>query len=63
MLLNSETWVNMTQKNLEDFEIMDKILLQSILGAPSKTPIPALYPYKIPNNVQKTYVPPSYTKS
>ena len=42
-LLNSETWFNMTQKNIEDLEIMDQNLMRKILDAPSKTQIPALY--------------------
>ena len=33
----------MTQKNLEDLEMMDKNLIRNILDTPSKTPIPALY--------------------
>ena len=43
LLLNSESWVNLTRKNIEDLEIMDRNLLRKILGAPSKTPSAALY--------------------
>ena len=43
MLLNAETWFNISQKNIDDLESMDKNLLRKILDAPSKTPIVSLY--------------------
>ena len=43
MLLNSESWFNLTKKNIEDLELMDRDLLRKILNCPSKTPTPALY--------------------
>ena len=43
LLLNSETWFNITKKNIEDLEMMDHNLLRKIMDAPSKTPIAALY--------------------
>ena len=43
ILLNCETWVNLTQIEIEELESCDKILLRNILDTPSSTPIPALY--------------------
>ena len=43
VLLNSETWVNLTKTDLEEIESCDRILLRNILEVPSSTPIPALY--------------------
>ena len=43
VLLNSETWVNLTMKNIEDLEMIDHILMKRIFEAPVTTPIKALY--------------------
>ena len=43
ILLNSETWVNVTKTNIEELEQIDETLLRRILNAPAKTPLPALY--------------------
>ena len=43
ILLNSETWVNLTQKNIEELEKIDHILLKRIFEAPVTTPTRALY--------------------
>ena len=43
MLLNAETWVNLSKVDIEELESVDKILLRRILEVPSSTPIPALY--------------------
>lgn len=43
VLLNSETWVNLTKTDIEDLEALDESLLRWILDCPSKTPIPGLY--------------------
>ena len=43
ILLNSETWVNVTKNNIEELEQIDETLIRRILNAPAKTPLPALY--------------------
>ena len=43
ILLNSETWVNLTQKNIEDLEKNDHIFLKRIFEAPVTTPTKLLY--------------------
>ena len=43
MLLNSETWLNMTQSDIEELESVDRTLLRRILEAPVSTPGPALH--------------------
>ena len=43
ILFNSEAWYNLTEKNIKKLEEVDEALLRTILNAPSKTPLPALY--------------------
>ena len=43
MLLNAETWVNMTESNIEELEKIDRILLKRIFEAPSTTSTKSLY--------------------
>ena len=43
VLLNAETWINLTKTNISDLETLDETLLRRLLDAPSKTPIPSLY--------------------
>ena len=43
ILLNSEAWVNLSEKNVEDHEKMDHILMKRIFEAPVTTPIKLLY--------------------
>jgi len=43
ILLNSEAWLNLTLKNIEDLEKIDHILMQRIFEAPTTTPIKLLY--------------------
>ena len=43
ILLNAETWVNVTKSDEDELESVDKILLRNILETPISTPIPALY--------------------
>ena len=43
ILSNSETWVNLSMKNVEDLEKVDEEYLRQLLGAPAKTPIELLY--------------------
>ena len=43
VLLNSETWLNLTKSNIEELEKIDETLLRRILNAGSKCPIPGLY--------------------
>ena len=43
ILLNSETWVNLTKTDTEELEMLDETLLRRLLEAPAKTPIPGLY--------------------
>ena len=43
ILLNSEAWVNLTQKNIEELEKIDQILLKRIFESPISTPIKLLY--------------------
>ena len=43
VLLNSEAWINLTAKNIEDLEKIDQILMKRIFEAPTTTPIKALY--------------------
>ena len=42
-LTNWEVKYGLTEKNLEDLEKIDKILLRKILNAHSKTPVESLY--------------------
>ena len=35
MLLNSETWINLTKENIDDLEAMDRTLLKSIMELPT----------------------------
>ena len=43
ILLNSEAWVNVTPKNIEELEKIDHILMRRIFEAPVTTPIKLLY--------------------
>ena len=43
VLLNAETWVNLSKTDIEDLEKLDETLLRRLLNAPAKTPISALY--------------------
>ena len=43
VLLNSETWINLTKNDINDLERLDETLLRRYLDAPSKSPIPGLY--------------------
>ena len=43
IVLNAETWVNLTENNIEELEKIDRILLKRIFEAPSSTSIKSLY--------------------
>ena len=43
MLLNSETWVNISKEEIEIMESLDRILMRRILEIPTSTPKPSLY--------------------
>ena len=43
VLLNAETWVNLSKTNITDLESLDEMLLRKFLDAPAKSPIPGLY--------------------
>ena len=43
MLINSETWVNVTDADIEELESVDRVLLRQMLQTPKSTPIPSLY--------------------
>ena len=43
MLVNSETWVNITKDDIEMLESLDRILMRRLLETPTSTPIPSLY--------------------
>lgn len=43
LISNSESWVNLSKKNVTDLEKVDEQLLRKILSAHSKTPIELLY--------------------
>ena len=43
VLLNSETWVNVTKTDVDELEKIDETFLKRLLEAPAKTPSPALY--------------------
>ena len=43
ILLNSESWVNLSKTNIEDLESVDKMLICKFLETPTTTPSPALY--------------------
>ena len=43
ILLNAESWVNLTKGDIEELESLDRTYLRRILEVPSSTPIPALY--------------------
>ena len=44
VLSNSEAWVNLTKKNIEDLEAIDETFLRNIFcGAHAKTPLETLY--------------------
>ena len=43
ILLNAETWINLTKDDVNVLEKLDETLLRRLLDAPSKSPIPALY--------------------
>ena len=43
ILLNAETWVDLTEDNIEELEKIDRILLKRIFEAPCTTSIKSLY--------------------
>ena len=43
VLANSEVWYNLTRKDINELEALDRTLLRRICNLPSSTPIPALY--------------------
>ena len=43
LLSNSETWYDVTKKEISELESVDEILLREILSAHSKTPLETLY--------------------
>ena len=43
MLSNSETWYDVTKKEISELESVDEILLRKIFSAHSKTPLETLY--------------------
>ena len=43
LLLNAETWQNLTKENIEDLEIIDRTLIKRILEVPDSTPSASLY--------------------
>ena len=43
LLLNAETWHNLSQTNIDELEASDKNLLRRILNVPDSTPILGLY--------------------
>ena len=43
ILTNTETWYGLTKTNIENLEMVDKILLRNILSTGRNTPIPMLY--------------------
>merc|ERR1712026_630621 len=43
LLSNSETWYDLTKKEISDLESVDEILLRKVFSAHSKTPIEAFY--------------------
>ena len=43
LLLNSETWFDVKETDLQELENLDKMLLRRILQAPITSPIPSLY--------------------
>ena len=43
ILFNSELWYKIKEEHIQKLSSVDEYLLRSILGAPSKTPIEALY--------------------
>lgn len=43
LLSNSETWYDLTKKEISDLESVDEILLRKVFSAHSKTPIETLY--------------------
>ena len=43
ILLNAETWINLTEANIEELEKIDRILIKLIFEAPSTTPTKLLY--------------------
>ena len=43
MLLNSEVWINLTQKNIDTLEKLDRILIKKILNSARSTPTSVMY--------------------
>ena len=43
MLLNSECWINITKKNIEDLESIDRVLVNRILQLPRSSPVSGMY--------------------
>ena len=43
ILLNSETWVNITEEDIKILESVDRILLQRLFEVPTSIPEPSLY--------------------
>ena len=43
MLVNSETWVNMSETDINTLESIDRVLLRQIYSVPKSTPSAALY--------------------
>ena len=62
LLLNAETWVNLTENDINELEKIDKVLIKRIFEAPSTTPIKSLYlesrlhSYQIHNQSKKNNV-------
>ena len=42
-MLNAESWVNLTQGDIEELESLDRTYLRRVLEVSSSTPIPSLY--------------------
>ena len=43
ILLNSETWYNLSKKNIDDLEKLDNLLLKKIFEVPSSVPTVMLH--------------------
>ena len=43
VLLNAETWINLSKNNIEELEKIDRILIKRILEAPASTSTKSLY--------------------
>ena len=65
ILINSEVWYNLSNKNIQELEIVDHKLLRRVLECPQGTPTSiirtGLCPIEVPDQEQKNPIPPVHS--